>query len=117
MWGKTPKAYSDFKFTRALYHIAFNFLANEKGLDHVLEEKYDFIRNYIRFPQKNEIWQYAQDMFSKDKDRPVIGAKIISNNIICLNILSNDFYIDIFNEGYLEPWCRENIHNKILLKP
>lgn len=45
------------KFHRGLYHVAFNFMALYSS-EALLEARFDPVRRYIRYPQRNEIWPY-----------------------------------------------------------
>jgi len=108
--AKNPSEFDDLKFRRALHHITLNFLALSRSADYVLDDKFNPARSYIRQPCKDEKWPYLQVIATSDENRKLCTIKEIleaPGKTILLQILSDDFYVDLFNTGALLDWGRE----------
>jgi hypothetical protein len=107
---KSPSEFDDLKFRRALHHVTLNFLALSRSADYVLDDKFNPARNYIRQPREDEKWPYLQVIAKSDENRKICTITEVleaPGKTILLQILGDDFYVDLLNTGELLDWGRE----------
>lgn len=107
-----PPEYDDLRFRRGLHHMAFNYLAWKKGLDYVLDSKFDPVRQYVRQAQPGQAWTYAQVMYPDDRPNKTLRLTLLDNAPGCVvRFISflDEFYVDLLNTGHLHAWARTNL--------
>jgi hypothetical protein len=92
-------------FRRALYHIGFNLVVANRGLEISREERYAPLRNYVRRPRSGERWPFVQIITTSfEVFLPSVGAKAIDltgRDLLILTIFNTNFCIDLLNSGCL----------------
>ena len=48
------------KFRRSLHYLAVNYLALTEGPEFMLQDEFDLVRRYVRFPKRREQWPYGE---------------------------------------------------------
>jgi hypothetical protein len=98
------------RFRRAIYHIAFNAYAFQRGADAALHEQFDPVRNYIRKPKSKESWLFAQYVnlgasFNRDVTVMLDGNE--SAEFVGITICAGAaFGVDLLASGQLPEWVR-----------
>jgi hypothetical protein len=92
-------------FRRALYHIGFNLLIANRGLEAAREERYTPLRNYVRRPRVGERWPFIQITPPPSRWlRTSVGARAVplkGRELLAIKIFNTDFWIDLLNSGCL----------------
>lgn len=98
------RSFDLWKFRRALHHVAFNVVAAMRGVDRVLEPKFDRARRYIRAAQRNENWPFGQYVVSLEQiDKTMLGGLFESDvdEFVGLRLFQMAFFVDLLTEGRL----------------
>lgn len=98
------------RFRRALHRVAFNAIALQHGVDHVLAPRFDAARRYIRFPARSESWPYVQaaNLLGPFPRETVISLFSTPNTeIVAFSIVAAAFAVDLLNSGQLFDWAKE----------
>jgi hypothetical protein len=113
---KNPPGFDDLKFRRALYSIAFNFVAQHLSNEELLLPLFDDVRNYIRAPKPKEKWSYCQMMREKGE----INLEAVpcysfypESLLIRLRIFRSEFYVDLLSPGDLHERLKRVIGKEI----
>lgn len=101
------------RFRRALFHIAFNTVAAQDGVERVLASTFDDARRYIRTPRKNERLAFVQYVNLERGFAPDLllylgrheGAEIVA--IVVAKAVV--FAVDLANTGKLEVWAAKEL--------
>jgi hypothetical protein len=104
--------FGDLKFRRRLYHMAFNYFAWKRGVDYVLDARFDDVRRYVRRAQSGEAWPYAQVQYPDDRPNFKLSLTLLDQVPGCVvRFVSflDEFYVDLLNTGSLHTWARENL--------
>lgn len=92
-------------FRRALYHIGFNLVVANRGLEAARDARYAPLRNYVRRPRSGERWPFLQIITTSfEVFVPSVGAKAIDlsgRDLLVLTIFNTNFVIDLLNSGCL----------------
>jgi hypothetical protein len=113
-----PPQFDDLKFRRGLHHMAFNYLAWKKGVNYVLDARFDAVRNYIRYAKPSEAWPYAQVMYPDDRPNRRLCLTLIESTPGCVvQFISylDEFYVDLLNSGALHDWADQELPQGVLL--
>jgi hypothetical protein len=99
--------YDHGKFRRALYHIAFNYIAFERGVGFALKSEFDPVRRYVKAAKRSEYWSYGQVSYPEiDRSRLEIRSLQDAPGVIVrLRSYLDDFYVDLLNSGAVEKWA------------
>jgi hypothetical protein len=84
--------------SRAIHKIGFEFRCKYGGRDQVMSSRFDAIRTYIRFPQINEYWEFAQkphQMYGKAAFEYINSTKY-SGSCSMIRIFDLEFIINVF---------------------
>lgn len=98
-------------YRRALFHVAFNYMAFLKGYEHMLENRYDKIRKYIKSPQKNETVPYCQVEYPNDQMREKVSITWLRQGpgvTVKLSLFLDDYYLDLLDTGHLFEWVKRH---------
>lgn len=102
---KTP-GWTEFRFVRGIYHIAFNLVALHRGPSFVLRGEFDPVRKYIRAPKRREVWPV---LFSKpsNKANPTLQLTLLETapgTSVVLQLFHLFFAVDLIGSGNLQGW-------------
>lgn len=106
-----PSEFCGLKFRRALYHIAFNYVAWKFGWKSALEQKFDEVRRYVRYPKINEKWPYGQVGYDENNIRKKLEITWLQDApglTVRFESYADDFFIDVLNTGKLKEWLSIN---------
>lgn len=88
-----PPEFDDLKFRRGLHHMAFNYLAWKKGVNYVLDSRFDAVRNCIRHAKQGEAWPYAQVMYPDDRLNKKLRLTLIESAPGCVVQFMSNFML------------------------
>lgn len=93
------------RFRRALYHIGFNLVVANRGIQESQDPRYRPLRTYVRRPRTGERWPFVQALTHSLKVFvPKVGAELLDvkgREIVRMRIFNTQFYVDLLNSGCL----------------
>lgn len=112
-----PKEFCNLKFRRALYHIAFNYLAWKMGSETANLAKYDQVRNYVRFAKVNEKLPYGQVSLPTGRIRQKLSIGLVENApgiVVRLQTFADDFYMSLDADTKFKNWVNQLSGHEVL---
>jgi len=105
-----PKEFCELKFRRALYHIAFNYLAWKLGSETANLKKYDHLRQYVRFAKVNEKLPYGQVSLPNGQIRKKLSIGFVESApgiVVRLQTFADDFYMSLDSNIEFKNWVNQ----------
>jgi hypothetical protein len=109
----------DWKFSRALHHVAMNVVAYAKGWQFMIHPDFNPVRRYVREPLPDQQWPYALRSGSLSAIPDQLDAETIDgtpDGIIRLRIFQIECFVDIRNREGFESWVRANLPQDTLFR-
>lgn len=101
------------RFRRALFHIAFNTVAAQDGVERVLGSTFDSARRYIRAPLKNERFAFAQYINLERGFAPdlllYLGRHKEAEIAAIMVAKAAVFAVDLADTGQLSAWAAKEL--------
>lgn len=96
------------KFSRGLYHVAFNFMALSVS-EALLDARFDLVRKYIRYPRRSEIWPYWSTCVGNKPTKEVALSWLqeAPGVTVCIQIFHHVFVVDLVRSEGTQDWLLE----------
>jgi hypothetical protein len=114
VWNTTllvDPAFDDYRFRRALHHLALNAVASTRGVDAALDSRFNNVRRYVREPLKIERWGYGElPLNGASSDILIMLIPDDAMEGVGMRLLGAVFYVDLLNSGHLQAWLDRERH-------
>lgn len=113
---ENPEQYDAGKFRRCLYHIGLNYLAWKKGVEEAHKQRYDPVREYVRYGGRHDAWPYAQVCRPDDEFRRNLHIGHVPEApgyTVELRTFIDDFYVDVAGSGDLYDWAKAELDAEV----
>jgi hypothetical protein len=102
-----PPQFDDLNFRRCLGHISLNYIAWKFGWNVALESRFDQVRRFVRYGNRNRMIPYGQLSFDDSEIRRTlrVGWEPAAPGLtIRIQSYIDDFFFDALNTGLLGEW-------------
>jgi hypothetical protein len=99
------------RFWRSLHYLGLNHVALTEGVAHVLDDRFDAVRRYVKAARSNERWEYGEEI-TVGKLLPRLHFECLveaPGKVVLMQIFNVAFFVNLIKTAEFEKWLGDSV--------